>query len=105
MTLTELTEAMHAFVRAKGWYDPGSPKPQTLRSLAISLSLESAEVLEHFQWRDTPPDEMEDKAREALAAELADVALYLMQLASLGGIDLEKAILDKLNANYRRTWE
>ena len=105
MTLAELTEAMHAFVRAKGWYDPDSPKPQTMRNLALSLSLEAAEVLEHFQWRDTAPTEMDDRAREALGAELADVALYLLQLASIGGIDLERAILDKLDANYRRTWE
>jgi NTP pyrophosphatase (non-canonical NTP hydrolase) len=105
MTLAELTEAMHAFVRAKGWYDPDSPKPQTMRSLAISLSLEAGEVLEHFQWRDTSQTELDEKAREELGAELADVALYLLQLASIAGIDLEQVILDKLDANYRRTWE
>ncbi len=99
MTLAELTEAMHAFVRAKGWYEPDSARPQTLRNLAISLSLEAAEVLEHFQWNETTPD------HEALASELADVALYLLQIASLGGIDLEQAILDKLKTNYGRTWD
>ncbi len=98
MTLAELTEAMHAFVRAKGWYEPGSARPQTLRNLAISLSLEAAEVLEHFQWTDSPADP------DALASELADVALYLLQIASIGGIDLEQAILDKLKTNYGRTW-
>src|SRR5437870_4996882 len=98
-TLAELTEAMHAFVRAKGWYEPDSKRPQTARNLAISLALEAAEVLEHFQWREDLPD------REALASELADVALYLLQIASLTGIDLEQAILDKLNGNYRRTWD
>ncbi|MBI3761396.1 MAG: nucleotide pyrophosphohydrolase, partial [Chloroflexi bacterium] len=40
----------------------------------------------------------------ALASELADVALYLLQLASISGIDLEEAILDKLKENYRRQW-
>jgi NTP pyrophosphatase (non-canonical NTP hydrolase) len=104
MTLAELTESMHAFVRAKGWYEPESPKPQTLRNLAISLSLEAAEVLEHFQWQDVLPDSIDSQARDAIGAELADVALYLLQLASLGGIDLERAILDKLNTNYQRTW-
>ncbi len=99
MTLAELTEAMHAFVRAKGWYEPGSARPQTLRNLAISLSLEASEVLEHFQWTDNPSD------RDALASELADVALYLLQIASLGNIDLEQAILDKLKTNYGRTWD
>jgi NTP pyrophosphatase (non-canonical NTP hydrolase) len=98
-TLTELTEAMLAFVRAKGWYEPASKRPQTPRNLAISLTLEAAEVLEHFQWREEIPD------REALASELADVALYLLQIASVSGIDLEQAILDKLDVNYRRIWD
>jgi NTP pyrophosphatase (non-canonical NTP hydrolase) len=90
---------MHNFVRAKGWYEPDSPRPQTLRNLAISLSLEANEVLENFQWN----DRLEDG--DALAAELADVALYLLQIASLAGIDLEQAILEKLEKNYQREWD
>ena len=88
MQLSELEEHMHAFVASKGWYDAGSAKPQSAKTLAVSLAIESAEVLEHFQWRDDVND------REALAAELADVALYLLQLASVTGVDLEQAILD-----------
>jgi NTP pyrophosphatase (non-canonical NTP hydrolase) len=41
---------------------------------------------------------------QALASELADVALYLLQLASITGIDLENAVLDKLKQNYQRNW-
>ncbi len=89
---------MHQFVRDQGWYEPESPKPQTLRNLAISLSLEANEVLEHFQWTEKPAD------RDELASELADVMLYLMQLASIIGIDLEAAVLDKLKANSDRAW-
>jgi NTP pyrophosphatase (non-canonical NTP hydrolase) len=81
-----------------GWYRDDSLSPQTPRNIAISLSLEAAEVLEHFQW-----DERAD--RDSLVGELADVALYLLQLAYLEGIDLEQAILGKLSANYRREWE
>jgi NTP pyrophosphatase (non-canonical NTP hydrolase) len=99
MDLTELTQRMHDFVRAKGWYEPGSPRPQTPRNIATSLCIEAAEVLEHFQWNGTVQD------RDALAGELADVALYLLQLASVSGIDLEKAILAKLETNYGRTWD
>ena len=51
MELKELTERMHVFVRSKGWYEPESKRPQTPRNLAISLSLEANEVLEHFQWQ------------------------------------------------------
>lgn len=98
MDLKDLEAAMHAFVEAKGWYAPDSPHPQTPRNLAISLSLEAAEVLEHFQWTDASPD------RAELAGELADVLLYLLQIASLQGIDLEQAVLDKLDRNYGREW-
>jgi len=97
MHLSDLTAAMHRFVTAKGWYAPDSPRPQTPRNLAASLAIEAAEVLEHYQWNETA-----DKAE--LAGELADVALYLLQLASLTGVDLEQAILEKLKVNYEREW-
>ena len=99
MELKTLEDAMHAFVESKGWYRPESPRPQTPRNLAISLVLESSEVLEHFQWGD------ETRDKEALAGELADVMLYLLQLASISDIDLGQAVMDKLNANYGRTWD
>lgn len=98
MTLDELTRAMHAFVGGKGWYAPDSPKPQTPKNIACSLAIEVAEVLEHFQWSEEPKELAE------LSGELADVALYLLQLASVTGIDLEQAILDKLAVNAARTW-
>ncbi len=99
MELKDLTEKMHDFVRSKGWYEPDSKRPQTLRNLAISLSLEANEVLEHFQWQG------ELKDRDELAGELADVTLYLLQLASVSGIDLEQAVLKKLEINASRTWD
>ena len=99
MDIAELTQAMHEFVSSQGWYAPESKRPQTLRNLAISLSLEASEVLEHFQWDENLA------STPALADELADVALYLLQIASLSGIDMEKAILNKLEKNYTRNWE
>jgi NTP pyrophosphatase (non-canonical NTP hydrolase) len=98
MDLHELTQAMHTFVAAKGWDQVDSRRPQTPRNLAISLNLEASEVLEHFQWGEQVQDKPE------LASELADVALYLLQLASVSDIDLEKAILEKLAQNYQRNW-
>ncbi len=99
MNIRALTEAMQKFVEAKGWDADASPRPQTPRNLAISLSLEASEVLEHFQWKETSEDP------QGLASELADVALYLLQLANVSGVDLEKAILDKLETNYGRSWD
>lgn len=99
MDLHELTEKMNSFVSSKGWNKPDSKRPQTPRNLAISLSLEAAEILEHFQWKDYPTDQKE------FANELADVALYLLQLASVSGIDLEQAIIHKLSINATREWD
>jgi NTP pyrophosphatase (non-canonical NTP hydrolase) len=99
MEISELTQAMHEFVTAMGWYEENSPRPQTLRNLAISLNLEASEVLEHFQWDEKLKDQL------SFSDELADVMLYLLQLASLSGIDLEKAVISKLEKNYHRKWD
>lgn len=96
--LKTLTAAMHDFVRSKGWYEPDSLHPQTAKNLAVSLVLEATEVLEHYQWSETPPDKAE------LAGELADVLLYLLQIASLNDIDLNEAVLTKLKINQDREW-
>lgn len=99
MDIKALEQAMHDFVRSRGWYEPDSKRPQTPRNLAISLVLEAGEILEHFQWG----DEVKDKAD--FAGELADVMLYLLQLASITGIDLGEAVMAKLDVNYGRTWD
>jgi NTP pyrophosphatase (non-canonical NTP hydrolase) len=99
MDIKDLTKEMNKFVREKGWYEPDSPRPQTLRNLTISLNLEASELLEHFQWT----SEIDNP--EEISEELADIALYLLQISSIAHIDLEKAILEKLDRNYYREWD
>jgi NTP pyrophosphatase (non-canonical NTP hydrolase) len=99
MDIKQLTDEMHRLVESKGWYAENSKRPQTPRNLAVSLSIEAAEILEHFQFTD------EIKDRDELGSELADVALYLLQLASVSGIDLEDAILKKIKVNKSREWD
>ena len=99
LTIKELTEMMHELVRSKGWYKKDSKRPQTPRNLAISLSLEAAEILEHFQFSEEP------KNKDEFASELADVTLYLLQLASVSGINLEEAVLKKIEINKTRQWD
>ena len=96
MNIEQLTKKMNDLVSEKGWGGENSRRPQTPRNIACSLSIEASEVLEHFQWSD------DCENPEELAGELADVTLYLLQLAHLTGINLEKAILDKLALNYTR---
>ncbi len=99
LTIKELTEQMHELVKSKGWYEKDSKRPQTPRNLAVSLSIEAAEILEHFQFGD------EIKNQDELGSELADVTLYLLQLASVSGIDLEEAVLKKIEVNKTRSWD
>ena len=73
-------------------------KPITQQQITFGSNLEAAEILEHFQWSE------EAKDKDALASELADVTLYLLQLASVSGIDLEQAVLKKLEVNAKREW-
>ena len=96
--ISEFTKKMQTFVESKGWYESNSLRPQTPKNLAISISIEASEILEHFQWGETILD------KTSLANELADVALYLLQLASITDIDLEQAIDAKLTENQKRTW-
>src|SRR3990167_10261069 len=74
------------------------------KDMAISLVLEAAEVLEHFQWKS--PEDIKAHAKsnkEEIGEELADVAIYLFELADNIGVDLREAVEKKLaknNAKY-----
>jgi NTP pyrophosphatase (non-canonical NTP hydrolase) len=67
--------------------------------LAVSLAIEAAEVLELFQFG----EEIKDK--DKLGGELADATLYLLQLASVSGVNLEEAALKKIEGNKAREWD
>lgn len=75
----------------------------TPRNLAESLVLEASEVLEHFQWKNE--DEIQEhlkKNKTEFGHELADVLNYLLLLADETGIDLQKALLSKLELNNKK---
>jgi dCTP diphosphatase len=77
------------------WDQFHSPK-----NLASALVVESAELLEHFQWlTEDQSRRLDSPKRDAVAAELADVLLYLLQLSGALGIDLVAAAQEKLKAN------
>ena len=70
------------------------------KDIALSLVLEACEVLEHFQWKSLQEVEAHGKSnKEELADELADVAIYLFELADNLKIDLPKAIANKMKKN------
>ena len=93
--IKQLTGKIKQFLNDRDWEQFHNHK-----DLALSLVLEAAEVLEHFQWK--KPEEVEAHAvncKEELADELADVACYLFELADNLKIDLPQAIESKLAKN------
>lgn len=91
-----LTEEILAFNKARGWTEGN----RDARNLAISVSLEASELLEHFQW--LPGDKAIRNNREGIMEEAADVYIYLLQLADVAGFDLEKAARDKIRKNANK---
>ena len=92
-------EAANRFRDERDWRQFHKPK-----DLALSLTLEAAEVLEHFQWKDGEKLKayLEGGGSSAIGKELADVMVYLLFLACDLGIDLEQAVLDKLVENAKK---
>ena len=93
--LTELRELTRAFAAARDWEQYHTPK-----NLAMALSVEVAELAEHFQWLKTGrADELAEGQQEAIRQELADVLLYLVQIADKLDVDLHQAALEKIKLN------
>ncbi len=97
-TLESLTKIALRFREERDWKQFHNPK-----ELAISLSLESAEVLEHMQWKS--PEELEKRLLEnsgELADELADVLHIVVLLAHDLRIDLDTAYREKMKKNEKK---
>lgn len=98
--LNDLTHRLRAFAKARDWEQYHTPK-----NLAMALSVEVAELVEHFQWL-TPEEAgrlVEDPvAKGEVASEIADVAIYLIRLADVLGIDLAQAAQEKIEVNEVR---
>jgi dCTP diphosphatase len=96
--LISLRDELRAFAAARDWAQFHSPK-----NLACALSVEAAELLEHFQWlTEDASRRLDDAQRAAVGHEAADVLLYLIQLADQLGIDLAAAARDKIAINASR---
>lgn len=83
------------FIKDRDWEKFHDPK-----NLAISLNLETAEVLELFQW--TNDNNINPEKKESLNEELADVYYWLLLLADYYKIDLDSSLQDKLKKNAEK---
>jgi dCTP diphosphatase len=94
-SLNDLTRRLRAFAAERDWAPFHAPK-----NLACALSVEAAELLEHFQWMTEAQSRAPDAATlAAVRHEAADVLLYLLQFADRLGIDLVAAADEKIALN------
>lgn len=84
-TFNELSQIIWKHLEERDWLDNDA------RSLATSISLEASELLEHYQWNNSPVG-----SKEELAEELADILIYAFQFAQKHDIDMSQAIRKKL---------
>jgi NTP pyrophosphatase (non-canonical NTP hydrolase) len=94
----QLKQRLREFARARDWEQFHSPK-----NLAMALSVEVSELLEHFQWlTEAQSMDVSDKVREEVALEIADVFIYLLRLSDQLGIDPVKSATRKIEINEQR---
>jgi dCTP diphosphatase len=91
-TLQELKDTFAAFRNERDWDVHHTP-----RNLAISIAVEAAELMEHFQW-----GELEERDRPEVAKELADVISYCLSFADVLGIDITTSFHEKLEHNRQK---
>lgn len=100
ITLARLQRMVHDFTEARGWTPAHDPK-----NLAMSVAIEAAELMEHFQWGERSdygkgliaPDNLEE-----IRLEVADIMIYLLSFCNALGIDPARSIVDKVLINDRR---
>jgi len=99
-TVAELKELVRDFVERRDWGQFHAPK-----NLAMSLAIEAAELMEHFQW--ISPEESRQIAGDPaklsdVGEELADVLCYALAMGNMLGLDLATPIRDKMAKNERK---
>ncbi|QXJ37200.1 MazG-like family protein [Parageobacillus caldoxylosilyticus] len=93
--MKHLQQKIIEFRDARNWKQFHTPK-----DLAISLSLEAGELLENFQWKSS--EEAVKTNLENIKDEIADVVIYALLLSHELGIDVEKAVIDKIKKNEQK---
>lgn len=96
-TIAELRDLVRSFVDERDWRQFHAPK-----NLGMSLAIEAAELMEHFQWLTVGESRAlrDDSQRlSAVGEELADVICYALALANELDLDLSDAVRDKIRKN------
>ncbi len=98
VTLSDLKERMAAFVRERDWEQFHTPK-----NISMSIAIEAAELMEHFQWLTVEQSKNLDvEALHDIGEELADIVIYSLSMANFLQIDLAETVLAKMDKNIRK---
>ncbi|NOQ52946.1 MAG: nucleotide pyrophosphohydrolase [Desulfuromonadaceae bacterium] len=98
LTLQDLKAQMAVFVRERDWEQFHSPK-----NLSMSIAIEAAEMMEHFQWLTVEQSrQLDDVARAEIGEELADILIYSLSMANILQLDLTATVLAKMEKNRRK---
>jgi dCTP diphosphatase len=96
--LVALRDIVRQFAEERDWQQFHTPK-----NLAMALSVEVAELVEHFQWLKTgEQEELDDARRTGVRHELADSLVYLIRLADRLDVDLYDAVIEKMQLNREK---
>lgn len=94
-SIAKITEEIKRFRDERDWLQFHDPK-----NMAVSIVLEASELLEHFQWKTKAEvKEYIQSNQESVQEEIADISMYLFELADNLGIDLLEAMEKKLKKN------
>ncbi len=96
-SIKALTEKIVAFRDARDWKQFHNPK-----DLAISISLEAAELLEIFQWSGSDTGADSEKKVEKIKEELADVLIYALLMGNDLGLDISEIVSEKIKENEKK---
>lgn len=99
-TIGQLRDNVREFVSDRNWEQFHQPK-----NLAMSIAIEAAELMEHFQWlanEDAKSIRLDASRLTKIGEEIADVLSYLMAMANALDIDLSRALTDKMKKNCRK---
>ena len=97
-TIAELAAGIRPFRDAREWRQSHNPK-----ELAVAITAEAGELLQHFVWQSPEQsDRRVEERREAIASEVADVAILLFEFADNSGIDVAAAVRARLARNEER---
>lgn len=97
-TLQELKDKMARFVRERDWEQFHTPK-----NLSMSIAIEAAELMEHFQWLTVEQSKnLNPTALQEIGEELADIIIYSLSLANFLGLDLAETVNAKMEKNIRK---